>query len=309
VKNAFINTITELAQKDEKIVLLTADLGYKIFDNFNEMFPNRFYNVGIAEANMVSMAAGLTLEGFKPYIYSIVPFVTARCYEQIRNDIAYNFRNVKIIGAGGGCSYGHGGMSHHGIEDISIMRSMPNMFVFCPGDSFETEAVISCSYGVHTPCYIRLGRGGEPKIHKEKIKNYTSGQVIFFSHMSFKKVHILSTGGILSTAFKLRDNLKSLDIDCEVVSFPSIVPLSVGSICDIAKKSELIVTLEENYLKGGFGSAVAECLMEQEINVKFMRFGIEGFQYYSGDQDYLRKKNGLSVFNMSKNILKKLEML
>lgn len=298
MKNAFIKTLIELAEKDDKIVLLTGDLGYRIFDSFVEKFPNRFYNVGIAEANMASMAAGLALEGFKPYIYSIVPFVTLRCLEQIRNDIAYNNKNVKIIGVGGGFAYGHGGTTHHGIEDISIMRAIPNMQVFCPGDSFETGAIIESSYGIKSPSYIRLGRGGEQKIHTKEIKKYTIGDMLFLEMTveKHKDLIIMSTGEMLETATKVKQELENKYISCVVVSIPTVKLLNIKQLKCVTNLSKNIITLEENTLCGGFGSCIVEHLMDLKISARLKRFGIpDCFCKITGDQEYLRDLCGLSV--------------
>jgi hypothetical protein len=143
MRSAFVNTLKELARKDERIFLVTADMGFSVFESFREEFPNRFLNTGIAEQNTIGIAAGLAMSGKIVYVYSIIPFVTMRCFEQIRLDLAYNNANVKLVGVGAGFTYGSMGSSHHAIEDISIMRSIPNMTVFCPGDPFETEEIIS----------------------------------------------------------------------------------------------------------------------------------------------------------------------
>ncbi|MBI2449310.1 hypothetical protein HYV49_03355 [Candidatus Pacearchaeota archaeon] len=301
MRNTFINTITELAEMDERIVLLTADLGYKIFDNFAKKFPNRFYNVGIAEANMVGVAAGLASFGMRPYVYSIVPFATLRCCEQIRDDVAYNNLNVKIVGVGGGYAYGFNGPTHHGIEDISVMRSIPNLNVLCPGDSLETENIIISSWLGHAPTYIRLGRGGEPKVHKSLSKGILKR---VNESEDFEDLIIFSCGGILSIVDSVNALLRKKDIKSTVVSVPYVKPLYGSLIADMCRQTKNVVTVEEQTIVGGFGGAVAECLMEDRIFVGFKRFGIRDmFIHTAGDQEYLRNLAGLSVELLYKNIL------
>ena len=139
MRTAFIKTVEELAENDERLYLITGDLGFSVLENFRDKFKERFLNVGVAEANMVGISAGLALSGKIPFTYSIIPFATMRCYEQIRDDVCYQNLNVKIIGVGGGFSYGELGVTHHSIEDISIMRSLPNMTVIAPGDPIEVK--------------------------------------------------------------------------------------------------------------------------------------------------------------------------
>ena len=170
MRTTFIETLKELARQDERVFLLTADMGYSVFETFREEFPDRFLNTGIAEQNTIGIAAGLASRGKIVFVYSIIPFVTMRCFEQIRLDLAYNKSNVKIVGVGAGFTYGSLGSSHHALEDISIMRSLPNMTVLCPGDPIEARELIKQSYEHTGPVYIRLGKNGEPKIHPEDKK-------------------------------------------------------------------------------------------------------------------------------------------
>ncbi len=170
MRTTFVETLKELARQDERIFLLSADMGYSVFETFREEFPDRFLNTGIAEQNTIGIAAGLAARGKIVFVYSIIPFVTMRCFEQIRLDLAYNKSNVKIVGVGAGFTYGSLGSSHHALEDISLMRSLPNMTVLCPGDPVEARELIKQSCEHTGPVYIRLGKNGEPKIHPEDKK-------------------------------------------------------------------------------------------------------------------------------------------
>jgi len=299
MRNAFIEEITKMAKKDDRIVLLVGDLGYKIFDDFKEKFPKRFFNVGIAEANMVNMAAGLAHAGFKPFVYSIAPFVTLRCCEQIRNNLAYNNKNVVIVGGGAGLTYGHNGPTHHSIEDIALFRPMPNMKILCPGDPFETTACVRYLAEQDGPAYLRLGRAGEEKVHsgvpliQGGIKQLAEGN----------GVTILSTGNMLPTAVKVQKILNKR-IACGLVSVPVVKPLNVPAIVDLVHWTDTIVTLEEHNIIGGLGSAVTECLMESNLTLGgFKRFGIQDcFESVSGDREYLRKLNRLDPALLAEDI-------
>jgi len=302
MRNAFVETIEKIAEQDDRVVLLVGDLGYKIFDSFKEKFPNRFYNVGIAEANMVSMAAGMAKAGFKPYVYSIAPFVTLRCCEHIRNDVAYNRTNVTIVGVGGGLCYGHNGPTHHAIEDIAIMRSIPNMVVACPSTPQEVNRVMWCLHDNPCPCYLRLGRGGEPEISEGEMSMIEFGKGIHL--YEGKDLTLFSTGNMLPTAIKVREEIEKRGLMCGVATFPFVKPLDVECIEEIAVWSQNIVTIEEHNINGGFGGAVAEYLMESNIPVGFMRFGIQDtFAQVSGDQEYLRFLSCLDAKTILENIL------
>lgn len=158
MRMVFAQTLTELARQDKDICIVTPDMGYSILDCFEKEFPDRFFNVGIAEQNAVSMAAGLALSGKKPYVYSIIPFVTMRCFEQIRVDVAYMNTNVKLVGVGAGFEYGSAGYTHQGVEDLSVMRCLPNMIVCGAGDNREMEEIVKQSAQIKTPMYMRIGR-------------------------------------------------------------------------------------------------------------------------------------------------------
>ena len=166
MRNAFIKTLSQLALENENIYLLTGDLGYSVFEDFQKKFSKRFINMGISEQNMMGVAAGLALSGKTVFVYSIIPFLIFRCFEQIRNDICYHDLNVKLIGVGGGFSYGVNGYSHYAVEDISIMKTLSPMTILCPGDPMEVEYAVKSAERRKGPFYVRLGKNGEPIIHK-----------------------------------------------------------------------------------------------------------------------------------------------
>ncbi len=303
MRNNFFKAIYELAEKDDKIVFITGDLGYKLYDPFAKRFPDRFLNAGVAEANMVGVAAGLALEGFKPFIYSIVPFATLRCFEQIRNDIVMNNLNVKIVGVGGGYAYGHNGPTHHAIEDVAVMRTLPNMTIVAPGDPQEAYRATHALGEYVGPGYLRLSRSGEPAAHKDGL-NFQLGKAIVINDGN-DDTCILSTGSMLSTAIELGDKLKKwFGYSPTVISVPTIKPLDKETILKHCSKSSLVVVLEEHSVVGGFYSAIAEWFIEDQITIPVKHFGIPDFYTKDvGDQDYLKNLVGLSAEKMCYNTL------
>lgn len=305
MRNAFVKTLVEIAKKDESICLITGDLGFGVLTPFMEEFPDRFINAGIAEQNMTSVAAGMAKEGKTVVTYSIGNFPTLRCLEQIRNDCAYHEANVKIVCVGGGFAYGAHGMSHHATEDIAIMRALPEVMVFAPGDLVEAEEVTKAITKCKGTCYLRLGKGGEKRIHN-KIENFEIGKAIKIAEG--EEVAIFSTGAILEEAVKLRESLISKGVKVAQYSFPCIKPIDKEVIIENAKKCKLIVTIEEHNIIGGLGGAVAEIMAENVHNAKLLRMGLND-EYTSivGTQSYLREQYGISASKMEEKILRNLK--
>lgn len=301
MRNAFLRSLTEVAEGDDRILLLTGDLGFKIFDGFATRFPNRFMNVGVAEANMASMAAGLALGGLRPYIYSIVPFATMRCFEQIRDDICYNKVPVTIIGVGGGYSYGHNGPTHHALEDIALMRLLPNMTVVCPGDPVEVELAVRSSMTHEGPLYLRLGRAGDPTVH-QRPPVFRLGRAITLREGT--DCSIISTGGMLPVAVDAAQRLQDAGVSARVISMHTVKPLDEAVVTECAKGGKPMYTLEEHYRSGGLGSAVAEFLTSIGGLGSLHMLGVGNeFAHASGSQEYLRRQHGLSAVQVAERIL------
>lgn len=300
MRKAFISTLIRLAKKDKRIFLLTGDLGFSFLEEFRDEFPDRFFNMGVAEQNMIGVAAGIALSGKIVFVYSIVPFVTMRCFEQIRNDLCYHKLNVRIIGIGGGLAYGAAGFTHHAVEDIAIMRSLVNMTVIAPGDSKETEAAVEKSIEYKGPVYIRLGKGSETAIHS-KLK-FDIGRGILLN--DGKDITIITSGSMLSTAKLVCEELNKKKISVRLISMPTIKPLDERIILKSAKNTEAIFTIEEHSLIGGLGSAIAEILAENRTKIYFKRIALpDTYLKETGSQDYLQRRLGLSVECIVKNIL------
>lgn len=305
MRNTFVKTLINIAETNKDIYLLTGDLGFGVLTPFMEKFPDRFINAGIAEQNMTGVAAGMAKEGKTVLTYSIGNFPTLRCLEQIRNDCAYHNANVKIVCVGGGFVYGAHGMTHHATEDIAIMRALPEVTVFAPGDLVEAEEITKTMLEQKGTCYLRLGKGGEKRIH-DKIENFEIGKAIKLSEGT--DVAIFSTGAILDEAVKVREELQKRGITVSQYSFPTIKPIDESTIIENANKCKLIVTIEEHNITGGLGGAVSEIMAENETIATLLRCGLND-EYTSivGTQAYLREQYGLSADKILEKILKKLK--
>ena len=291
MKKVFINTLMDIASKRKEICLITGDLGYGVLDPFIETYPERFINAGISEQNMTGVAAGMAKEGKTVVTYSIGNFPTMRCLEQIRNDCAYHDADVKIVCPGGGLSYGKLGMSHHATEDIAIMRALPNVKVFAPGDIVEVEKITEAMFKEKGTCYLRLGKCGE-KIHKG-LGTIEIGKAIKVQEGT--DIAIFSTGSILGEVCKAVKKLEDEGLSIAQYSFPTIKPIDKDIILKKAKECKIIVSVEEHNIIGGLGSAVAEIMAENSGISRLIRIGInDTYTSIVGQEEYLRQQYGLS---------------
>lgn len=301
MRNAFAAEITELALADDRIVLLSGDIGNRLFDTFRERFPERFINCGIAEANMIGVAAGLAMNGFRPIAYTITPFITTRCLEQIRVDVCYHDVPVMIVAVGAGLSYASLGPTHHSCEDIAFLRALPNMAVVCPGDAVEVRLALREGAKRTSGTYIRLGKKGEAVIHKTQ-PAFTIGKAITLR--PGRELCLLSTGNMLPVAVETADLLVKSGLAPQLVSFHTVKPLDVDYLADVFKKFSTVVTIEEHSRLGGFGAAVAEWLSDQPPQrASLMRFGTsDEFLHESGEQEHARHHFGLTAPQMAEAI-------
>lgn len=287
MRDTFVKTLMEIAERDKNVILITGDLGFGVLKPFWEKFPDQFINAGIAEQDMTGFAAGMALSGKTVFTYSIGNFPTLRCLEQIRNDCAYHNANVKIVCVGGGFTYGSLGMSHHATEDIAVMRSLPSVTVMAPGDLTEAEVCTKAAYDTPGTCYLRLGRGGEPRIH-ENLDGYKPFDAIKIK--DGKNVAVFTTGAIFEEAKDAVAVLSREGIDTALYTFPFVKPLDEKTIKYCAEKYDLIVTVEEHNIVGGFGGAVAEILASSG-GAKLMRIGLnDTYSSIVGTQKYLRQR-------------------
>lgn len=301
MRAAFIRTLTALAREDPSLMLVTGDLGYTVLEEFRDAFPLQYLNAGVAEQNMIGVAAGLALSGKRVFAYSIVPFVTFRCLEHIRNDVCYHRATVCIVGVGGGYSYGHMGPTHHALEDIAVMRALPHMAVICPGDPCEAEAAVRAIARHNGPCYLRLGKAGEPVLHSSP-RTFILGKAI--AMRSGTDAMLIATGSMLATALDAAQLLEARGIRSGVLSMPTVKPLDAEAVT-LAARTGLIATVEEHSSIGGLGGAVAETLAARRIPCTHLLFTApDAFADTVGSQVFLRAKAGLTAANIAGEIAK-----
>jgi len=294
MRDAMTRVLCDLATHDQNLVLVTGDLGFGVLNEFQERFPKQYINAGVAEQNMTGLATGMALSGKTVFTYSIGNFPTLRCLEQIRNDACYHNANVKIIAIGGGFTYGSLGISHHATEDLAILRALPDITLMAPGDPLEAAAATRLVYETPGACYLRLGRGGEPSVHKE-LKSIVLGKALKIC--DGKDIAIISTGGILKNAYEARNLLCEQGHNVALFSMHTMKPFDKELIESLVSTFKYIVTVEEHTVVGGLGSAVAEVMAQlpsQRARLKII--GLQDcFSSVVGDQEYLRGVYGLSV--------------
>lgn len=287
MRDAFVRALMREAAADPRLTLITGDLGFGVLKPFWETYPDQFVNAGIAEQGMTGLAAGLARTGRTVLTYSIGNFPTLRCIEQIRNDCAYHDANVKIVCVGGGFVYGSLGMSHHATEDMAVLRALPGVTVFTPGDPAEVEAVVPVMLRTSGTCYLRLGRGGEPMLHDAPVTDWTLPRALTLRQGT--DVALLSAGGILTQTVSAARLLQEQGVSAEVVSFPCLKPIDREKLMELAGRFRHLVTVEEHSIVGGFGSAVCEVIAETGMPCRVHRIGMEDvYSCIVGTQQYLR---------------------
>jgi transketolase len=301
MRNAFATSVTRLAAKDSNIVLLAGDIGNRLFDEYKENFPSRFYNCGVAEASMTGLASGLASSGLKPITYTITPFNTLRCLEQIRVDICYPDLPVIIVGTGSGISYANLGVTHHSLEDIAIMRVLPNMNVLAPADSIEVDLALEAALKLGKPTYIRIGKKGEPVIHTQN-PNFEIGQAITL-HKG-KDIALVGVGTMVSVAEECRKLLESEGRNPSLISLHSIKPLDEELLKELFSNFKTIVVIEEHGLAGGAGSAILEWGNQKKVDLtKLNCFGSpDRFLMSEGNQLEARQSIGLDALSITNKL-------
>lgn len=301
MRDAFFRTLVDLASDDERVMFITGDLGFKLVDEFASRFPHRFYNAGVAEANMVSMAAGLALSGKIPFVYSIVPFVTARCVEQIRNDLCTMAASVIVVGIGGGYAYGENGPTHHGIDDIALMRALPNMTVVSPCDAVETSDAMRALVHYGKPAYLRLGRAGETALPRCSMR-FELGKPSLLRNGC--DVAMVATGAISATAVEAAELLTAKGVDAAVISLHTVKPMAASVEYIAASGYRRIVAIEEHGPCGGMTEALVAGLhrIKYEATVECIT-APDRFIHTVGSQASLRKGAGLCAEGIANRAL------
>ena len=305
MRNAFAKQITQLAHEDDRIVLLSGDIGNRLFDDIKAKCPGRFLNCGVAEANMIGMAAGMAMSGLRPVCYTITPFITYRCMEQIRIDVCYHHVPVVIVGTGAGLSYASLGATHHSCEEMGMLRLLPGLSVIAPADEWEVRASIKAAIKSPNPVYIRIGKKGEPVLHKAE-PTFEIGKAITMRDGS--DVCLLSAGTVLSEVLHAADLLAKAGVSAKVVSFHTIKPLDEQTLREAFSKFKIVATFEEHSVLGGLGGAVAEWLADHPASkAKLLRFGTpDEFLHETAEQEHAREKFGLTPEPICQRIQKAL---
>jgi transketolase len=293
MRTAFFQALMQQAETNPDLHLIVGDLGFGVVEPFAERFPKQYLNIGIAEQNMIGVAAGLALAGKTVFVYSIANFPTLRCFEQIRNDVCYHKASVKVVSVGGGLSYGSLGMSHHATEDLAVMRALPEMTVVAPGDPDEAQAATRALAQTPGPAYLRLGRAGEEEAGSSAFP-FTLGKATCLRQGD--DLTIIAIGAMVPTALRVAERLVFAGLQAQVLSMHTLKPLDEEAIREAAERTGAIVTLEEHSIIGGLGSAVAEVLAESGLQgVAFRRCGLPSkFISEAGSQQYLKDRHGLS---------------
>lgn len=305
MRNVFAKAVTDLSDEYPELVMMAGDIGNRLFDRFKEKHPDRFYNCGVAEANMTGVASGLAASGLRPITYTITPFNTVRCLEQIRLDICYPNLPVIVVGTGAGLSYAGLGATHHSMEDIAILRTLPNMHVVCPADPVEVRLAVKDALRLGRPTYIRLGKKGEPVIH-ESDPDFTIGRGIVVR--DGPDVAILSVGNMLSAALKSAEQLQKQGVSAKVVSLHTVKPLDDMLLGALFEEQKLVVIVEEHGLIGGAGSAVLEWGNAKRVDLRKLICigGPDRFLFACGDQKEARAMLGLTPDHITQQILGRL---
>jgi len=306
MRNAFADEVFKLAGADERVVMLSADIGNRLFDKYKAAYPDRFHNCGVAEANTISLAAGLASCGLRPICYTITPFITARCFEQIKVDVCYHEMPVMIVGTGSGLSYASLGATHHSLDDIALLRTLPTMQVLAPADAMELRSCLRAALASRQPTYIRIGKKGEPVIFPEP-PAFAFGKWNVLR--AGETVALLSAGNTLSLALEIADRLKGEGIGAGVQSCASVKPLDEEALRRAFSGQKVVVTLEEHGLIGGFGAAVAEWLVDRAERppARLLRCGTgDHYLHDAGEQEHARAAYGLNAGPITDRIMQAL---
>jgi transketolase len=298
----FVKELIKYAKKNKDLYLVTADLGYRAFEDFKRLYPDRFINVGVAENNMIGVAAGLALTGKKVFVYSILPFLVFRSLEQIRNNICHNNLDVTLVGAGGGFSYGPQGISHNTSEDISIIRSLPNINVYNPGSRLETELLMRIIFKNKSPSFIRLGKCPDNDFYNKNIK-LKNGEGLIIAKGN--DMTIFTSGNILENVFNAVEKIKIKGFNVKLISLPIIKPVNEKFIL-ANLNTKKILSIEENSIVGGLNSILSSIYVKkQKKNIQFKSIALKDMVHKSiGSQKHLRNINMLSTEKIYKFMIK-----
>ena len=305
MRKTSLNQIYQLAQQDERVIFIGSDLGPGVLSEFKRNIPERFFMEGISEQYIVGMAAGLAFDGFIPYVNTIATFLTRRCFEQLAVDLCMHDLPVRLIANGGGLVYAPLGPTHQAIEDIGILRTLPNMTIVAPCDANEMARLMDASLHWPHPLYIRLAKGGDPIVSKSEL-GFEIGKGILLKNAG--DVLLVTTGITTQIGLQTSESLSKENIDCGVFHMHTIKPFDYDGLFKASESVKLIITIEEHVLNGGLGSAVLEAFSDHGLEKKIIRLGIpNAFVKKYGSQELLMSEFGLdheTIFNLVVNHIK-----
>jgi transketolase len=291
LRKQFVSTLIDIANRDERVVLLTADLGFMVLEPFAERHPDRFFNVGVAEANMMSLAAGMAHEGLIPFCYSIATFASMRGYEQFRNGAVLHQLPVRIVAIGGGFAYGTAGPTHHALEDIALMRVQPGVAIIAPADDAQVDRALRDHYALPQPMYLRLAK--ETASHPELNGRFRWGRLEVIGDGD---IAIVAIGSMTGVALEARRRLQAQGIETAIAVVASIAPAPTDDLVALLSTKRACITIEDHRPVGGLGSLVAETIADHGLGLRLVRCGVtDPAGQTTGSEDFLRHRNGLDV--------------
>ncbi len=297
MRAAFSKTLADIARADPRVVLLTGDHGYALFDEFRQVCPDQYINAGIAEQNMIGVAAGMVRAGFRPYVYGLAAFVPIRVLEQIKIDLAHDRLPVVLIGDGAGMVYSHLGTSHQATEDIAVTRALANLQVYSPADRHELTRCLELSAHASTTIYLRIGKADRGDVHPAPV-TANAGDLLPVRQGGTDLV-FLATGSMVRTAIDIADRFYP---QASVWSAPFIKPIDAARVIDIARQAQTVVCMEEHSVHAGFGSLVCE-LVAEHAPTRVLRIGVQDrYSQHCGSYDYLLQEHGLDAHAVTERI-------
>jgi len=297
MRKAFVQSLCELAAIDERVMLLTADLGWSVLEPFAERFPDRFVNVGVAEQNMLGIATGLAREGFVPFAYSIATFASMRCYEQFRNGPVLHNLPVRVVGTGGGFAYGHAGPTHHAIEDLAIARALPGVTVLAPADGAQARSIVFASATVPGPIYMRIDKSEAPDLPGLRGLFRFNEPILV---RPGRDLLVISAGSITTEALEAAEHLTSAAQSPAVAVMAHLSFQGSPALADLLRQFTEVVALEEGSTAGGLGSLIAETIAEFGLPCRLLRLGVRTpLHEHCGSRPYLLNKHRLDSISVA----------
>jgi len=305
MRDEFVDAVAQLAERDERVLLLTGDLGYTVLERFAERFPERFFNVGVAEQNMIGLSTGLADAGFVPFVYSIATFASMRAYEFVRNGPLLHELPVRIAAVGGGLDYGHNGVTHYALEDVALMRAQPGLTVVAPADAAQARTAVDATADLPTPVYFRLGKGSVPVAGLDGRFELGRAQLLGEGD----DVAIVALGTMAAPALDAAELLAAREIHATVAVIASVSPAPEDDLAELLERTALVVTAEAHYRTGGLGSLVAELIAERGLGCRLLRKAVEVVpRGLTGSAEYLHETLGLAAPQLAQSVVAELEL-